>query len=439
MTFQSRPTDTLRLGRIFQGNLGSAGQTTYFSLRIVEEAKDDASLPKEVSRATYAEKVKRLMVRSRGCELPGTYNPLIVGELFKEQCKPWEGLVDRFIGDILDASYFMVNSTLDYTTDEETAGALRREIILPRLYELRKSLQRKVVEILEPHKSGHPITYNHYLTENVQKAQAARRKRQLEKVLKSFFGTQSADDILYTVNVNNLLSQLVESTEADMDRYAAYAATDMMEAYYKVVRSLILKIPRDNRAQANNNKVAHKKVVDDISFLAIEKGLTEQLSTLFTPETVFALTDDITKRIAGECEESVTERTRLTERLQVLESGLRDLRRMQNYPRKPVCQENLSFGSDSGSPINGGGVGWPDLSEVLSPAEELPEAPAAEPMPETEPEPTPETEPEPEPEEPRPEEPADDAQVFDLPSLCSRKKKKKKKVSEPHPIWSTWE
>ncbi|KMU73268.1 interferon-induced GTP-binding protein Mx2 [Coccidioides immitis RMSCC 3703] len=328
------------------------------SVRIVEEAKDDDSLPKEVSRATYAEKVKRLMVRSRSCN-------------------------------ILNTSYFMVNSALDYTTDEETAGALQHEIILPRLYELRKSLQRKVVEILEPHKSGHPITYNHYLMENVQKAQAARRKRQLEKVLKSFFGTQSADDILYTVNVNNLLSQLVESTEADMDCYAAYAATDMMEVYYK-------------------------KVVDDISILAIEKCLIEQLPTLFTPETVFALTDDITKRITSESEELVTEWTCSTERLQVLETG----------------QENLSFGSDSSSPTNGGGMGWPDLSEVLSPAEELPEAPATEPMPDTEPEHTPETEPEPEPEEPRPEELADDAQPFELPSLCSSTKGKKKKKNK---------
>lgn len=44
--------------------------------------------PSEISRSQYADKVKDLMAKNRGCELPGTYNPLVVGELFKEQCKP---------------------------------------------------------------------------------------------------------------------------------------------------------------------------------------------------------------------------------------------------------------------------------------------------------------------------------------------------------------
>ena len=65
------------------------------------------------------------MVRSHGCELPGTYNPLIVRELFKQQCKPWGGPVDQLTCDILDASHFTVNSVLDCTTDEKTLFDMR--------------------------------------------------------------------------------------------------------------------------------------------------------------------------------------------------------------------------------------------------------------------------------------------------------------------------
>jgi hypothetical protein len=46
-----------------------------------------------ISRSHYVEDVKVLMKESRGRELPGTYNPLIVTELFSKQCKPWKGIV----------------------------------------------------------------------------------------------------------------------------------------------------------------------------------------------------------------------------------------------------------------------------------------------------------------------------------------------------------
>ncbi len=36
---------------------------------------------------------------------------------------------------------------------------------------IKAELSNKTDEILESHISGHPITYNHYLTDNVQKAQ----------------------------------------------------------------------------------------------------------------------------------------------------------------------------------------------------------------------------------------------------------------------------
>jgi len=42
-------------------------------------------------------------------------------------------------------------------------------------------------ELLDPHINGHPITFNHYLTDNVQKAQSERRKRSTEDMLKTFF------------------------------------------------------------------------------------------------------------------------------------------------------------------------------------------------------------------------------------------------------------
>lgn len=81
-------------------------------------------------------------------------------------------------------------------------------------------------------------------------------------------------------------------------------------------------------------KVALKKVVDDVSVLAVEGCLIQQLPALFTHETVHSLNDDIIQRIAAERPESVAERERSTERLRVLETGLQGLSRLSNHPKK---------------------------------------------------------------------------------------------------------
>jgi hypothetical protein len=67
----------------FSQTMGTKGCTH----SIIEEPKGE--IPKRsISRADYGKKVREIMRRSRGCELPGTFNPLIIGELFKEQCQP---------------------------------------------------------------------------------------------------------------------------------------------------------------------------------------------------------------------------------------------------------------------------------------------------------------------------------------------------------------
>ena len=50
--------------------------------------------PSYISRLDYIAKVIRLLKRSRGWELPGTFDPLIVGQLFHEQREPWAKLVN---------------------------------------------------------------------------------------------------------------------------------------------------------------------------------------------------------------------------------------------------------------------------------------------------------------------------------------------------------
>jgi Dynamin family/Dynamin central region len=193
--------------------------------------------PPKIRRSHYIDEVMILMESSRGRELPGTYNPLIIGDLFYQQSARWTDLVDRFTRNILGATRTTLNTILDHIADKATGEGLIRYIINPGMDALQRDLEAMMESILEPHRKGHLITYNHYFTENIQRAKARHRNKSLTQQLESFFGSyleENGQVHQATFDLKGLVSALDQSTEADMDRYACSEAIDCMQAYYKV-------------------------------------------------------------------------------------------------------------------------------------------------------------------------------------------------------------
>ena len=191
-------------------------------------------------RSEYMEAVSELMRRTRGRELPGTFNPMIVGDLFFAQSQPWANLVHNYMDQIIAAARATVELILAHSADASTTESLLREIINPALEGCVEKLRQKVEEVLRPHQRGHPITYNHYFTDTIQKARTDHAKKQESKILYSFFGRKTrfaaysppSED----VDIEKLLEALNPETEGSMDRFACSEATYCMEAYYKVKR-----------------------------------------------------------------------------------------------------------------------------------------------------------------------------------------------------------
>ena len=73
----------------FREDMRADGETLF--IVDSEPSSDNISL-RTVSRGKYVQQVRALTRRNRGRELPGTFNPLIIGELFTEQCQPWSGI-----------------------------------------------------------------------------------------------------------------------------------------------------------------------------------------------------------------------------------------------------------------------------------------------------------------------------------------------------------
>lgn len=190
--------------------------------------------PLVISRSEYTKNVQERMRNSRGRELPGTYNPLIIGDLFYEQSKPWKQLVDRCCESILAAVNLCIESIISYTADEFTKEELLREIIDPAMVGHKERLEKRIAEIMQPHLAGHPVTYNHYFTDNIQKARQDHTREDQAKHFKAFFGNPSGDLVNSAFSMEQFLDELPQRSIESMDEFACSEAIDCMLAYYKV-------------------------------------------------------------------------------------------------------------------------------------------------------------------------------------------------------------
>jgi len=206
----------------------------------ITDSKKTSDIPRGVipiARDEFIEYIGQVMRRTRGRELPGTFNPMIVADLFLEQSTPWEAIARSHIDNVWNAAKAFLSLAVIYVADAATSKALFQKIFEPALTKLKKTLNEKTTELLVPHQKSHPITYNRYFSETLQKVRNERNKKEYTKILTGFFGVSSIEESIYTnqrKDLRQLLTLLLERTEPDMTRFACSEALDCMQAYYKV-------------------------------------------------------------------------------------------------------------------------------------------------------------------------------------------------------------
>ena len=190
-----------------------------------------------ITRDEYVQHIEILLAKTRGRELPGTYNPMVVKDLFQEQCAPWENITQSHIATAWTAARDFLYHAVSYVGDGATSKTIFSRIILPALESLRHALEKGIKEFLTSHQRGHPITYNHYFTETLQDTRVERQKEAFREALQSYFGVDTlltSHVVEHSVNLRALYNSLLQKTIPDMTRFASEEALDCMLAYYKV-------------------------------------------------------------------------------------------------------------------------------------------------------------------------------------------------------------
>lgn len=221
-----------RLNREFSGKMLRHGHAR----RIVSSA--DGSDPNTVTRDKLIGEVQELMRRTRGRELPGRFNSLIVTDLFVQHSTPWKHIVIKHVDCCWTAARRCLELAIGSFADGSIGTQLLRLVIFPALNNLKKEVDAKATSLVESQVLCHPVTYNEQYLEAVHRIQEQRRNESYTQIVASVFGNSIGNQYINKSTIDLLLAQLSQRKEPDDEWRAASEAVDCMEAYYDVSSAL---------------------------------------------------------------------------------------------------------------------------------------------------------------------------------------------------------
>lgn len=191
----------------------------------------DGWKPDYVKRSALEVEVSNQARKNRGIELPGSANQLLVGSLFRDQSKPWEGLAKQHLMKAWESARYFVLLVLQHLADDHTYSLLVGSVLEPEFEKLKQVLLQKLDELTAYTKRGHPLPVGRSFLTRVQKA---RDNRELDLLSARLMSTQSDKkdyDRIFSINDIRTATLMLESTR---DEFAAAEIIDQMQAYYNV-------------------------------------------------------------------------------------------------------------------------------------------------------------------------------------------------------------
>ncbi|CAG8116021.1 unnamed protein product [Penicillium salamii] len=241
--------------------------------------------PVYISQDDLTKELQNQARQSRGIELPGSANSLLVGSLFRDQCQPWEMIAKSHVLHAWELVDKFVELVLQHITNDHTRTLLTEYVFGPELDKMRDSLLKKLTELTFYYKTGHPLpTARSFLS----KIQDLKNKRQL-----AILNGGITSNALSTFDSTSVSSQ----SQSSGDQFGLIDIIDQMQAYYESAISTF---------------------VDNIAILAIENCLLSTLEQVFTGRTVISMNDQQVRQVAAEPSYIQVERGRLNEELEKL-------------------------------------------------------------------------------------------------------------------------
>ncbi|EGR44068.1 uncharacterized protein TRIREDRAFT_71103 [Trichoderma reesei QM6a] len=266
----------------------------------------DTTAQLQVSKAEMDQWVEKAYTRTRGKELPGNYNSALLAELFHEQSSRWPSIAASHVHDILDTVSNWIQLAVERLHPDECLKTQILAILQQWLESAEKNAFEELARLIED-EGRTPLTYNHYYTDNVQKARMSEQRKAVADAVIAQKDLHGRIRLENSLEVERFLEKVGTKVVVDMDEQACNEAITQLDAYYKV---------------------AMKTFVDNVARQAIERHILSCLPNAFCPTSVSLFSEEELKRIGSESEKQIDRREKLAAQVQGLKKSLRDLQRL---------------------------------------------------------------------------------------------------------------
>lgn len=199
-----------------------------------KDADSNPKTPIKLDHKKSIEWVNQALVRTRGRELSGNFNPLLVGELFWEQSSMWNSLAADHVERVAQVCRDFLNILLNEKCPDDIRPRLMSFHILEKL-KIREQAAHDERGKLEEERKSYPVNYNHYYTDAIKKR---RQSRQKESLAKKFSGltSEGSDPANTKINIEALIKENWDRATPDMEEYSSEEALDCLYSIYKVTK-----------------------------------------------------------------------------------------------------------------------------------------------------------------------------------------------------------
>lgn len=224
----------------------------------------------QITEADFLQEIRVLLDHSKGRELPGTFTPLLVGDLFLRQSRNWETIAVEFAEEAWGLVKKFLDEVLAHVSDESVRRAVLEEVIDPAMESKLSKLKEKVNELYSPYSSGYPKTLNPRFVS------AVKFERSLKSSESSLPRSEDKGE-----NEDSKKREEPKVLE-DPDTHACQELLHLMQCYYEVALDVF---------------------VDNVASLGIENCLMTGLKDILSPLSVSEMSDEMLEAIAFESDD----------------------------------------------------------------------------------------------------------------------------------------
>ncbi|MCJ1404013.1 hypothetical protein MMC11_007237 [Xylographa trunciseda] len=270
--------------------------------------------PKKLSSSQALKWVEQVLVKTRGRELPGNFNPLVVGELFWEQSTNWQQIAVDHVDDIAHVCTQFLKTLLLAKAPKDIFNRLWASHIQDTLKKRSDAAARELAMLVDDIKN-YPINYNHYYTDTIKKQRQDRQKDALAKSIKeattqnpaTFSQMTKVATSTMTIDPDQVIKRYTQHIDPDMERHSCEEALDCMMAIYKV---------------------SQKTFVANVTTQVVERHIVRGLELIFSPLTILGMKDAELEAIASEPLSAKRKREFIGDRIEKLKRGQTILRKV---------------------------------------------------------------------------------------------------------------